>query len=431
MALSDRKNDIAVLREGDYAARAATARRKIAAVYEMPFLAHATMEPPNALIEVRPDGASLTASLQSPGDASQTIARITGLPRQSIAISLTRSGGGFGRRLRNDFIAEAAMIAKRVPGPVKLLWDRTDDLGHDFYRPFGLHAMEAALDAKGDIVGWSHRCAATPRNYRDAGMADEPLWIGCLEPDDFPAHLIGDLEKSFQPLPCGLARGWWRGPIHTFHAFAVESFIDEIAQATGQDAVALRLSLYARKEAIPVPYPEDKPFRPARLGRVLEICAEKLGWHGNRRGLGIACHFTFGGYAAHGVEVAFEPDLVIKRVICVADVGRPINPLGLEAQLMGATIDGLSTALNLAITLENGQIQQKGFADYPLMTLAQAPKHFEIVMVPSEEPPSGAGEIGIPSIAPALANAIAAAGGPRVRRLPILKELKTLAPRGL
>ena len=428
--LLDKNTDgINVRKDGDFAKLYKSAVTKLEARYEMPFLAHATMEPPGALIHIEKDKALLIASMQQPGGASQMISTLTGIPRKDIEIRLTRSGGGFGRRLKNDFVAEAVLIAQKANGkPVKLLWTRDDDLQHDFYRPFGVHALSAGLDKKKNVVAWSHRCAATPRPYRDSGMKTTPAYVGCIEPDDFPAGLVANLDKTFFPVASGMPRGWWRGPIHTFHAFAVQSFIDEIAIATKQDAVQLRLNLLGEPRKLK--YEGSDSFDTGRLAGVLQLAADKIGWKDKRNdghGLGIACHFTFGGYAAHAIEVSVEgKELRIHRAVCAVDVGLPVNPLGLEAQMMGGTIDGISTALNLAITVKDGQVQQRNFPDYPLLRMAQAPQSVEVHIVQSGEAPSGAGEIGIPSAAPALANAIYAATTVRVRKLPMLAELMRL-----
>ena len=428
--LDKNENAVPVRSDGDFAKAFKQAATRLEARYEMPFLAHATMEPPGATISVEKDKVLLIASLQSPGGASQLISKLTGIARKDIEIRLTRSGGGFGRRLKNDFVAEAVLIAKAAGKPVKLVWTRDDDLQHDFFRPFGVHAMSAALDKKKKLTGWSHRCAATPRNYRDRGMTEGkvPQYIGCVEPDDFPAGLVANLEKSFFPVASGMPRGWWRGPIHTFHAFAVQSFIDEIAVATKQDAVQLRLDLLGPPRHLKYEDSDQPGFDTGRLAGVLQLAADSIGWKDKRNdghGVGIACHFTFGGYAAHAFEVSVEKnELIIHRAICAVDVGRVVNPLGVEAQMMGATIDGVSTALNLAITVKDGQVQQRNFPDYPLLRMAQAPQSVEVHIVESTEEPSGAGEIGIPSAAPALANAIYAATTVRVRKLPMLAELK-------
>jgi len=430
--LLDKNADgVSVRKDGDFAKALKQARTRVDARYEMPFLAHATMETPGALIQLNADSALLIASLQQPGGASQMISKLTGIPRKAIEIRMTRAGGGFGRRLNNDFVAEAVLIAKNSGGkPVKLIWTREDDLQHDFYRPFGVHALSAALDAKKKITGWSHRCAATPRFYRDSGAKDRPPYIGTIEPEDFPAGLLANLDKTFFALASGMPRGWWRGPIHTFHAFAVQSFIDEIAIATKQDAVQLRLDLLGAPREIPYKDYGGPSMDTGRLAGVLKLAADKIGWSDKRsdgHGIGIACHFTFGGYAAHAFEVSVEgKDLVIHRAVCAVDVGRVVNPLGVEAQMMGGTIDAISSALNLAITVKEGQVQQRNFSDYQLLRMAQAPQSVEVYIVPSERDPSGAGEIGVPSAAPALANAIYAASTVRIRKLPMLPELRRM-----
>jgi isoquinoline 1-oxidoreductase beta subunit len=419
-----------VRQDGDFAKTHKQAPVKFEARYEMPFLAHATMEPPGALVRIDKDKALLIASMQNPGGASQIVSTLTGIPRKDIEIRLTRAGGGFGRRLNNDFVAEATLIAKHANKPVKLIWTREDDLQHDFYRPFGVHALRAAIDKKKKVVAWSHRCAATPRNSPRRGASNRPLYSMCLEPDDFPAGLVANLDKTFFPVESGMPRGAWRAPIHTFHAFAVQSFIDEIAIGSKQDAVQLRLDLLGASRKLPYSGHGGPMFDTGRLAAVLKLAADQIGWKNKRtdgHGIGIACHFTFGGYAAHAFEVSVEgKDLMIHRAVCAVDVGRPINPLGLEAQMMGGTIDAISTALNLAITVKEGQVQQHNFPDYPLLRMAQAPQSIDVHIIDSTEEPSGAGEIGVPSAAPALANAIYAATTVRVRKLPIMPELLRL-----
>ncbi|MEP6482984.1 MAG: molybdopterin cofactor-binding domain-containing protein [Rudaea sp.] len=421
---------VSVRLDGDMAKARKQAATKLDARYDMPFLAHVPMETPGALISIDKDKALLIASLQQPSGASTMVSNLTGIPRKDIEIRLTRVGGSFGRRLKNDFVAEAVLIAKAVKKPVKLLWTRDDDLQHDFYRPFGVHAMSATFDKKKKITSWTHRCAATPRNYRDAGMKDSPIYIGCLEPDDFPAGLVANLEKTFFPVTSGMPRGWWRGPIHTFHAFAVQSFIDEIAVAMKQDAVQLRLDLLGEPRKLKYEGSDDPGFDTGRMANVLKIAADKIGWTEKRNdghGIGIACHFTFGGYAAHAFEVSVSgTNLVIHRAICAVDVGRVVNPLGLDAQMMGGTIDAISTALNLAITVKDGQVQQHNFPDYAPLHMAQSPQNIEVHIVESTENPSGAGEIGLASAAPALANAVYAATTVRVRKLPLMPELRRM-----
>jgi isoquinoline 1-oxidoreductase beta subunit len=429
-ALDQDTDGVEVRKDGDLALSLKRARHSLRARYEVPFLAHATMEPPAALIELGQDRALLIASLQDPDEASRLINELTGIARDRIEIRLPRSGGSFGRRLKSDFIAEAVLIAKTTGKPVKLMWTREDDLAHDFYRPFGVHALSATLDRNNRVAGWSHHCAATPRNYRDVRMQTEPVWKGCLEPDDFPAGLVSNLEKSFFAVASGMPRGAWRSSQHAFQAFAVQSFIDEIAFEVRRDAVQLRLEMLGEPRAIPYSGQGGPIFDTGRMANVLKLCAEKIQWSTRRsdgRGVGIACHFTFGGYTAHAFEIAMDGEnLKIHRAICVVDVGRVINPLNLEAQIMGGTIDGISTALNLAITVKAGQVQQKNFDDYRLMPMAQAPNQVEVHIVESTLDPVEAYEVGIASVAPALANAIFATTTVRIRKLPLMPELMRL-----
>src|SRR6185436_2999800 len=239
--------------DGDLAAAWQQAATRVEAAYKVPFLAHATMEPPGAVIDIRKDRARLIASLQSPGGASRMIAAMTGLSRLAIDIELPRSGGGFGRRLENDFVAEAVLIAQAIGKPVKLVWTRDDDLQNDFYRPFGVHRMRAVLDAQGQVTGWSHRVAATSRKWR-ADREDNPDWVGTLDVDGFPAACVPNYRAEFVDVPFGLARGWWRAPLHTFTAFAVQSFVDEVAAAARRDPLELRLEMLG--DARDLPYSE-------------------------------------------------------------------------------------------------------------------------------------------------------------------------------
>ena len=258
-------------------------------------------------------------------------------------------------------------------------------------------------------------------------MHGQPIWTGCLEPDDFPAGFVTHLDKTFFSIESGMPRGWWRAPLHTFHAFAVQSFIDEIAFEVRRDAVALRLEMLGEPREVAYAGHGGPTFDSGRMAHVLKLCAEKIQWSAKRidgRGIGIACHFTFGGYAAHAFETSMDGEnLRIHRAVCVVDVGRAINPLGLEAQVMGGTIDGISTALNLAITVKDGQVQQTNFPSYRLLNMAQAPERVEVHIVESTRDPVGAGEMAIASVAPALANAIFATTTVRIRKLPLLPEL--------
>lgn len=418
-----------VRNDGDYAHARKLAHLAVKARYRISTVAHAELEPPNCLVRLTANRAEIVAPVQNPRGALGVVQRLTGLSPAQIDVTLPRSGGGFGRRLDNDHIAEAVLLAKAAKKPIKLLWTQADAFAHDPYRPFAAIDLEAALDRNNTITAWRQRVASTSRLAK-RGEAQNRWWLSELHPDDLPAGMIGNLQLDWYSLDSLLPRGNWRAGSHGVNAFAVQVFLDEIAHATKQDGLQMRLALLGEPRQLPYRGHGGPVLDTGRLAYVLKLAADAIGWSQKRNdghGLGLAFHFTYGGYVAHAIEVSMhKAKLVMHRAVVAADLGRVINPLGARAALVGATLDGLSTALDLAITVKDGRIVQTGFKNYPLATMAQLPADVQVILVPSQHTPAGGFEMGLPGAAPALANAIFAATTVRVRRLPIWPELMRL-----
>ena len=418
-----------VLDDGDFDTAFSNASSQIVRRYQVPFVNHAPQEPQNCYVHVQDDRCHVIAPTQMPSGANRAAHAITELPRENIHVDIALVGGGFGRRLTNDYVAEAAMISKKTGWPIKLMWSREDDVKHDFYRPAGTHELWAGLDDSNNIVAWSQRLASASKHYRRPNMLDENLWKPELYVDDFPRRIVNNLRLEYHHNDIGLPRGSWRAPAHTANAFVIQSFIDEIAHETGQDPLELRLKLYGEDRKFEYTNHGADTFNPGRLARLASFVAEQIDYarpRPARSGVGIASHFTFGGYAAHAIEVTVDDGgkLTIERIVAAIDCGFAVNPNAVEAQLQGGTVDGLSTALGLEITVKDGQVQQSNFHDYPLARIAAFPSRFEVHILPYDDVPTGVGEIGLPTAAPALTNAIFAATGKRIRRLPIADQLE-------
>ncbi len=416
--------------DGDFDQARKRARYRFDAEYRTATIAHAELEPPNALVRLDSARAVIVAPLQNPRETLLTVARLTGLAPDRIEVRLPRAGGAFGRFLENDHVAEAVMLAKAAKKPVKLVWTRADAFANDTYRPFSLHRLSACADRRRRITGWSHRIASTSRL---AGREPRARWwLTEMHPDDPPAGLIDNLVYDWFALDSPLPRGSYRGSAHGVNAFATQGFLDEIAHGLRQDPLKLRLALLGEPRKLPYRGHGGPVFDTGRMSNVLQLAAAAIGWsrrlgNDDGHGFGLACHFTFGGYVAHALEVSVEGrKLIIHRAVCAADIGRVINPLGARAALTGATLDALSTALRPAITVKQGRIAQRSFRDYPLATMAQMPHEVETILVSSQDTPTGAWSMGFPSAAPALVNAIFAASGVRVRALPVWPELMRL-----
>ncbi len=413
-----------VRNDGDVDAVLANGAKKVEALYEMPLLAHATMEPINITAHVRETEAEVWAPTQSPDWVQGTVAQVLGFKPDKVVVHTTLMGGGFGRRYMADFPAEVAQIAKVVGKPVQLLWTREDDMTHDFYRPATCHRMQGAVDAKGKPVAWFHTLASTSiRGFWDPKAQAEEQEIGGAA--QMP-YAIPNVRLEFNPVASAVPRAWWRSVENSFNGFVVESFIDELAAAAGQDPVQFRKSLLV-KPANWKPKNEDD-VDAARLRGVLELAAEKAGWGKplpKGQGRGIAAFCSFGSYFAEVAEVTVKgSDFKIDRVVAAVDCGQIVNPESVRSQTEGAIIYGLSAALKNEITIKNGAVEQTNFDGYDPIRINEAPP-IEVHLVVNREAPGGMGEPGLPPIAPAVANAIFAASGQRLRKMPF--QLKPVA----
>jgi isoquinoline 1-oxidoreductase beta subunit len=411
--------------DGDYKDAAKHAAHTIDALFTQPFQAHVTAEPMNCLVRIGTDHATVVVPTQAPQQALAVVQRLTGLDASRIDIQIPRTGGGFGRRMDHDYLAEAVMLAKAARTPVKLMWTRDQDIRHDVYRPGAIHRMQALLDRRKRIVGWSVRKASASALAGRDVPADQ-IWTSEASPAALPGGLVANFSSAWYELDSILPRGANRGGSDVVDAFATQMFIDVIARDMRRDPLELRMELLGEARSLPVPG-TDRLIDTGRLANVLQQVAARIEWsrrRSNGHGLGIAFHQMDGAYCAHAFESSVRGStLTIHRAVCAVDVGRVVNPLGLEAQVTGATLDAVSTALGQAITLRNGRVQQHDFKDYPLAHMAQLPNTVEVIVVPSDDPPTGASDLAMPSAAPALASSVAAATTVHIRRLPLMKEL--------
>jgi isoquinoline 1-oxidoreductase beta subunit len=401
----------------------ASSAKTIEAAYEFPFAAHACMEPMNCTVHIRPDGAEAWVPTQAPQWAQGVIAEAAKLAPEKVIVHTTLMGGGFGRRYQADFVMEAAQVAKAAGKPVMVLWTREDDMQHDFYRPASYHKMQGTLDARGNLAAWKHFQTSTSiaAKWRENG-AEKPeqgeFGTGSTIPYQTP-----NIRIEYTLAESSVPRAWWRSVEHSTSGFVVESFIDELAVAAGQDPLAFRLKLIGPDRKIPL-FDAEKapPLDTARLKGVLQLAAEKAGWGKplpKGQGRGIAAFYSFDSYTAAVAEVSVKNGAAkLERLVYAVDCGRPINPEGIRAQVESAAIYGLSAASNDAITISGGRVEQSNFNDYRMPRMNEAPKT-EVHVVMSKEEPTGIGEPGLPVMAPAMCNAIFAAAGKRLRRLPI------------
>jgi isoquinoline 1-oxidoreductase beta subunit len=403
----EKRGGVSAREEGDVAQALGQAAKRVEAVYEVPYLAHACMEPMNCTAHVRRDGCDVWVSTQAQTATQATAARIAGLKPEQVRVYTTFLGGGFGRRSEMDFVVDAVELSKATGAPVKVIWTREDDIQHDFYRPATYNRLVAGIDRDGKLVAWQHQIVGQSILARRFPDAKRTVDRTSIEGAANIPYAIANLHVSYAMADSPVPVGFWRSVGSTQNAFITECFVDEVAAAAGKDPYQWRRGMLAA--------------HPRHL-RVLELAATRAGWDkslpsGRHRGIAVA--ESFKSFVAQVAEVSIERGKVrVHRVVCAVDCGMVVNPDTIAAQMESGIVYGLTAALKGEITVKNGRVEQSNFHDYPMLRMDEMPE-VEVHIMPSREAPSGVGEPGTPPIAPAVANAVFAATGRPVRRLPI------------
>ncbi len=403
---------------GDTAGAFSSAAKTVEAFYTYPFLSHAPLEPQNCTAWYRDGAMDIWAPTQTPQRGLTSVAKMLDIPEDHITIHQTRVGGGFGRRLMNDSMCEAAAMTKQIGVPVKLQWTREDDMAHDFYRVGGFHSFKGAVDEQGKLSAWQDHFVT----FSSDGQ--RPVSGGNITASEFPLPLVANSRLTQTLLPLLTPCGPWRAPRSNGIAFAVQCFLHELAVAAGRDHLEFMLEVMGKP--LWLDPGNSRALNTGRAADVIRLAAEKADWDKSLpegRGLGLAFHFSHAGHFAEVAEVSVEDNkkLTVHKVTVAADVGPIVNLSGAENQCQGAVIDGFSTMLGLEVSIENGRVQESNFDQYPLLQLAHAPE-VDVHFIQSDFPPTGLGEPALPPVAPAICNAIFAASGHRVRELPLSRE---------
>ncbi|HEU4781662.1 MAG TPA: molybdopterin cofactor-binding domain-containing protein, partial [Steroidobacteraceae bacterium] len=390
------------------------AAKTVSGFYTYPFVSHAPLEPQNCTAWSHDGIVEFWAPSQTADRALATVAGALGVPVEKVTIHQTRVGGGFGRRLMNDYVCEAGAIAQRFNGPVKLVWTREQDMAHDFFRAGGFHSLTGGVDAAGKLVAWrNHFITFTHDGNVPSSGAD---WSA----EQFPAQNLPNYQLSHTLLPMKTPTGPWRAPRSCSVAWVIQSFMHELSAAAGRDHRDFLLEVMGEPRIL------QGGLNTGRAADVIKLATEKAGW-GRKlpagHGMGLAFHFSHSGHFAEVAEVSVDADkrLRVHRMVVVGDIGPIINMSGANNQCEGGVTDGFSTMMGLEITMENGLIEQSNFHQYPLLRMADQPK-VEVHFIQSDNLPTGVGEPALPPVAPAICNAIFAATGHRVRTLPLTKE---------